>query len=119
MEHSTVNYDKTIVTEIIADKEDNPTTSELDPLTTITVLNGTIEETTKDYPETGPDPQAMLDAETSEEVTIDDHIQSLEIIDEKTLVLEITEDKDILFISTLKDGITVITLYYRHLQSRN
>ena len=100
MEHSTVNYDKTIVTEIKGDKEDNPTTSELDPLTTITVLIGKVEETTENYPETGPDTQAMLDAETSEEATIDDHIHALEITNEKSQVLKMTEDKDILFTST-------------------
>ena len=50
----------------------------------------------------------MLDAETPEEATIDDHIQALEIINEKTKVLETADDKDILFISTFKEDTTVI-----------
>ena len=108
MEHNTVKYDKSVATEIIADNEDNCTTRELDTLTTITDRYEKVEESTENHSETNPDTQAILDAETSEEATTDDHIHATNITNEKTPDFEMTEDKYILYISTLKDDMTVI-----------
>ena len=47
-------------------------------------------------------------AETSEEGTTHNHIQAIEIIDDKTPFIEMTEDKDMMFISTLEDDKAVI-----------
>ena len=49
-----------------------------------------------------------LVAETSEEATTHNHIQAIVIIDDKTPSVEMTEDKDMMFISTLEDDKAVI-----------
>ena len=78
MEHNTVKY-KTVATYIIVDNEDNYTKSELDPLTTITDIYGKMDVSAENYPETGPDTQSMLNAET----TTDYHFHATDIKHEK------------------------------------